>query len=307
MTTETAPAPTTETTPPVEPDSTAGTSSSTDSPVAPPIEETPPAVTGEETPGTEEEKPAAPALTPEQRLAELDTKAESDGLTADEAKELKSVRQSVTARQANYQQRVTAAKDVASRVETAATQAHATLETNLQWIEEQNDGTAASVELAKERRQRALADFKAVGDVIHQYPVHRDIGDRLVGLMGESAELREWLNRPDVSWEAKLNHYENQLIAKARMLGVDDAHVVLPKTGKGSLEEIKKDAGKAAVDEYKAKNGIGAASKTDGGLPAAGTLTYSRYMAMSAEQRREVSPAEEARITKEEMNRRTAR
>lgn len=239
---------------------------------APVSEETAPPVTGEETPAAtrepEPEPEPAPPSTPEERFAELDRKAEREGLTAAEAAEYKRLNQSITDRRQSEQQRLQAQRQRDQQRREAIGQVRQTvgadIATHLSAALE--DGSPAALELANERIGKTLDTLFAYHESLH--PVNLSLSDEILALYGDNATTRDWIER--TSWAQKLEQLKQGWTEQAQRNLPNGAKVYT----QAEITKLIKDAKQDAVDALKAANpGIEQPRVPNAPPPNAGPLT----------------------------------
>ena len=161
-------------------------------------------------------------------------------------------------------------------------------------------------ELISEREQAILNEYQSSAADIATASMSYEVGNTLLSLYGDSVQNRRAIAAMSVEDRV------SKLIEASYMKGRIDGPGVEAKVTKST--EWHKDgyhssSYKRGQDDLKAAHPeiFGNASRTEGGRATSGSWTYERYMSATPAERREISPAEEGRIIREEQQRRTGR
>lgn len=232
-------------------DSTVSTPASTDAPALVSTETAAPASEGTETPAPEEkvEAPARPLT-----LAELDRKAEKDGLSAEETKQWRSLQQSHAdqwredeknrAKLAAAQEQ--RAKQLLGLKDQLATDLADVREARLNHLRNGTYTDDVAVLLDKEE-SRLLDDYHGKAEPVHLTPFDQALSTTLLMQWGDSARTRSWIDSLDMP--SKLQAIYQKAFEDGRLHGPGEGYVV--KAQKDYDTEIAK-AKTEAVDDFKA-------------------------------------------------------
>lgn len=240
------------------------------------LEVTPSAEVGSETPD-EEPEPETPVSKPldQWTLQELNEKAYSEGLSAEETRRRDSLQQShndrVQAWQRQVQEQEQAETKRLEELKELGTTTRQNIKTAIQTEIEAaaNAGREPDLALIEERIERHIANLDEKAGEKHLAPYETSLGKLLLsdGVYGDSPQNRKAVEQMNLT--QRIHALTTRMHELGRMQGPGEGYVV--KSQKDYDKELA-DAAKKAVDDYKAANPGASAPSTRGVRPGRGQL-----------------------------------